>query len=48
MEAEVRMNALKMEEGGMSQGMLAAPRTWENENRFSPKVSRRDAALQTT
>lgn len=39
--------ALEME-GAMSQGMQAASRSWKRqENRFSPRSSRRNAALPT-
>lgn len=47
-EAEVGMTALKIEEGATCQGTLAASRSWETGNRFSPEGSRRDKVLQPT
>lgn len=45
-EAEVGMTALKTEEGAMSQGILAAPRSWEKGNTSLKPPERMQACRQ--
>ena len=42
------MMTLKMEEGGMSQGMWVPQELEREESDFSPKTSRRNTALLTS